>query len=63
MRFDPALKGVVRRYSLIVAEARPEDTLCQALGVAAQQDEEAEQKKRDEPDIWRRWLQFNEPSR
>ncbi|KAK3322846.1 hypothetical protein B0H66DRAFT_620668 [Apodospora peruviana] len=54
----PALHGVVRRYSLIVAEERPGDTLSQALGATARH-EIAEEKRRRE-DSWLAWLQSQE---
>lgn len=55
---DPALHGVVRRYSLIVAEERPGDTLSQALGANARHEIAEEQRQRE--DSWPAWLRSQE---
>ena len=58
---DPALHGVVRRYSLIVAEQRPADTLSQALGANARHEIAEERRQRE--DSWPGWLRSQEQYR
>lgn len=43
--FEPEIQRVVRRYSLMVAESSPDDTLSQALGASAQQDIDTQKRK------------------
>lgn len=55
---DPAIHGVVRRYSHKVAEEEPNDTLSQALGVNARHEIAEEQRQREE--TWPEWLNTQE---
>lgn len=59
--FDPVLHAVVRRYSLIVSEERPSDTLSQALGANARHEIALEKPQRE--GSWSAWLQSLEQHR
>ena len=58
---DPALRGVVRSYSLRVEEERPDDTLSQALGASARH--EIAEEQRQQEDSWPAWLRSDEQHR
>lgn len=44
---DQHLQGIIRRYSLMVAEEQPDDPLSQALGTVARRDEDEARERRE----------------
>jgi hypothetical protein len=58
-KFDHRTIGTVRRYSEQVLESMPESPLAQGLDAL----ESAWKDEENKPEMWRKWLRFDQPER